>query len=578
MDRSCVSRHNWFVTQPNILPVATLVVVVFALPFFVPVHEGSISYLVGFSNRTSQFALLVGSALIALWTDFGRSFVFPRKAQTSVPNRLYAVIALAGILGCGAVWVFAAKYNPEVEASYFLDRYQHLLHGESLYRDFSFDYGPLLFLPTAWLSRVFKLDLSNAYYLCWTLQWFTGTTLIVFVLNRLRGTRQAKGWVFFFCSTMWLTSVVDGGLNYTPLRFIASSAFAVICFGLYDNRKRQLWTACSLVAFATLFLYSPEQGITFALATTAFVSFCDRDRQRWWQLSAFVGGCTMMMMVGARFHLLDTIRLFGGGDYDLPLLCTPSTLVWMICVLIAICLAVRTWKAGNSLQLEVYVILLGLAALPAAMGRADPGHLFINTMPALMVATLALLSGNISVNRALALSGWSVTLWSAFALHFLQLRRVVIVHHSSLPRAIAEKEADHLRKSLPAGSIVLAPFGFFSDFHLDRTLPVSTGRFTGYTLVSRQLPSYKISELNEHRDAVLIVPSNYHNQCAPIGNNQVGDELQFIFGGAIHFERPRLISTPTLLCTYIDSHYAEDRNLSDTPDYLVLRRSDPSAL
>ena len=462
--------------------VAAIFAGVFALPFAVPTHNVSPSGLSGYSNHAALIALILGVLIFAFAKRAQAIFLVPAESEEKLSAVVVAIFVVAAVAGCAMVWATAARTQPAMEACYFLDRLHELQLGGRPFLDFTFDYGPLLLYPSAWMSRASGISLAGAYYLAWTTQWVLGLAALAFVTNSLRGSRQAKTWAFALCTTLWLTSVVDSGAQYTPLRFIGGSVAAVVALRLYTTGRRFAWPVWCIVGFVALFLYSTEQGLAFLLATVAFFLVCSSGPRPWLGLVTFAAACAFVVVLGNRYHLLDSIRIFGGGAYDLPLLLTPTTAAWLFCMLIAAMLGVHAWVAQRRSLLELYLLFIAAAGLPAAVGRADSGHLFINTLPAVLIVTVCLFEVA-GTRRALATTAWTLVIYSAFALHFWSFRRVLFTRHALDRTAAGEREASHLRKMLPEGETVFAPFGFISDYRLDNLNPVTTGRYFGYVSV-----------------------------------------------------------------------------------------------
>ena len=228
--------------------------------------------------------------------------------------------------------------------------------------------------------------------------------------------------------------------------------------------------------------------------------------------------------------------------------------------------------ARHTKRPELHLILLALASLPAALGRADPGHLFINTMPALIISSLSLLQDS-GTRKVLTVCSWVLVVWTAFVVHFVPLRVPAIGRHTSPLVEAGEREADHLRAAVPAGQTVLAPFGYVPEFHLKRTLPVTSGRFVGFAMVSHNLPALKIKELEARPADLIIVPISYHAACSPTSSLQAVGVVQYLFGQTLLPYLYRTVRTPQQLCDYIDTHYKNTPELSTEPEFLVMSRS-----
>src|SRR5580700_8614998 len=162
----------------------------------------------GYSNRTAILLLAVFSLGFALWTrGLGLTLPDPITESQGSTRQSWGITLAALVIGCCVVWLFAWRVVPLGEAQYFLDRYAMFHMGDHLFRDFEFDYGPLMFYLPVWISRISHLALGNSYYLAWTLQWTLGGWILwKTVAIAAGGTLHARTiylllW-FFFCSSI----------------------------------------------------------------------------------------------------------------------------------------------------------------------------------------------------------------------------------------------------------------------------------------------------------------------------------------------------------------------------------------
>ena len=259
------------------------------VPYLFPPRSGiSVSVMAGFSNRAAQVVLLAGGLLFALWTR-GWGLRLPDAEDTPGGRRLWVVPAAASVLVGAAslyLWHWASNMGPYDEGIYFLDRFSNQLAGGQVYRDFNFDYGPLLYYPSWWLAAVLHMPVGHAYYLFCLLEWVAGVLLLWDVIGRLRSRRWDRVFTFSVLVLAWLTSITDQGAQYTPLRFVMSSACALWVHRLWQRGARKKTRAALLPAMAAaglcfigLLLYSPEQGIGFLAATVLFFAAGVRRRE-----------------------------------------------------------------------------------------------------------------------------------------------------------------------------------------------------------------------------------------------------------------------------------------------------------
>ena len=265
---------------PSILAVLFLgLSAIYLVPFHVPVHDGlSDSYLFGFSNRTATVLLLAFILGFALWTR-GLGLRLPDPAVSSRDRfwRTGVVAIVCSIFGCALFWLVAQMIDPLLESGYFLDRYAMYSMGARLFRDFEFDYGPLMFYPPVWIARLCHISLGNGYFLGWIIQWALGTWALWKVVEiAARGTSHGRA-IFLLLWAFFLTGLPDSGTNYTPLRFCATLVFALGVHRLYA-RGASIFALFGLatIGATAMLLYSPEQGIAFTIGTIFFFVVCVR--------------------------------------------------------------------------------------------------------------------------------------------------------------------------------------------------------------------------------------------------------------------------------------------------------------
>lgn len=541
---------------------------VFLLPYLFPPSSGiSISTMAGFSNRVAQIALLLGGLLFALWTGGWGLRLAERESPTLSPLRwcVPAAATLVVVLLCAAIWSWASNMGPWDEGIYFMDRFSNQLAGGRVYHDFTFDYGPLLYFPAWWLAALIHRPVGHGYYLFWTIEWVAGTLLMWVVVSALRARTIDRVLAFTIFTLVWLTSVIDQGAQYTPLRFIITSACALGVYRLWRRPVRLArLTAMSAagLCYAALLLYSPEQGIGFAVATVLFFVICVR-RDTLLPVAAFSVFCVVVFVIAAKLHLLESIFTFAGGSYNLPVLPGPQNLILVAMLLAITCMVIQSFRSGEESRPELYLIALALVAVPAAFGRADPGHIFINSMPALLVLTLALLQRR--VLRGVVACAWCVYIVAAFLTH---TRHGLNVLMHSWPRVEKMPTAAELP---PAGTTLRAPIRYFSYLDGQFGPKVITGQYYGYDLVFPGLAERRIEELAAHPRDLLVVPVDYPEACniysPTVERNTMSSKW-------VSFYAPHLKPVPNVkqpLCDYIHTHYIGSPYRVPREEYRVLQ-------
>jgi len=585
---------------------------IYLIPFHVPVHDGlSDSYLFGYSNRTATVLLLVFILGFALWTR-GLGLSLPASTQHPYNSfRRTAAIAIAcSVFGCILFWLLARALAPLMESQYFLDRYAMFGMGGRLYRDFTFDYGPLMFYPSVWIARLCHISLGNGYFLAWTVQWALGTWVLWKVVEvAARGSRHGRA-IFLLLWAFFLTGLPDSGLNYTPLRFCATLAFALAVHSLYARRASNFATfgLASIGATAMLF-YSPEQGIAFTLGTILFFVICVRPARP----DLLVGLACFALVMGLvfwtahRIGVLDTVAAVSGGGLNFPLLFSFQTLVLLLLLLVAGCAFVAGFRTHTSQDPLLYLTCLSVLSAPAAFSRADIGHIIINTLGAL-IAALVVLSQYRAVWRwtwpafmvLIVLASYGKFTWYKSTIRF-QIHDAVFgtQYHSpevdkvyttiyKLTHRNAQAQLDRLRASLsqyadrdavllPPQTRLLAPFGVQRRLTPPpHGLQIVTGRSLLAPMTSIAAIQEKILEIEAHPDWPLLLWSRGPQVCASDPDEERQALRRLLL--APYVPRPReIIVAGNPLCDYINANYSASPYASPMPNSFVWVRKGNAA-
>jgi hypothetical protein len=378
-----------------------LAAVVF-LPYLVPVAPSvSLSYLVGYSNRTGFLIFSVGSVLFALLC---RNF-FPEATSADEPLGLSAlIIALAIAVAACCFRLFPhGKHLVGVEASYALSRIQMLVQRLRPYRDFEFAYGPAhLYIPVV-LARMTHRTALFGYYAWWMLQWILGTAMLWAAIRLLELPLSRRRAVFWILFVIQLPAIVAEGTAYTPTRTIGSAFFVVlVAWLLHRKRTSLLVPVTAILCVGGALAISPEQGIAvfsgllvwFILLNATGPNATGVNATRVEKLSIYA---TALFFLGAvallfwcwRFDEFSSLLIFSKGAYSFPLLPSPTNITILVCYIAAACAAAHTLLAKRFDSVTVPLFFTGFALLPAAMGRCDVGHLLM-AAPALLLGIAAI--------------------------------------------------------------------------------------------------------------------------------------------------------------------------------------------
>ncbi len=567
---------------------AGAVLAVFLVPFLFPPQSGiSMSYRFGFNNRVALGTLLAVTLGFGLWSRGWGMRLDPMRPVEAPGRAGWLVGGCAGLAGGLALllWLRAPWAAAGGELSYFLDRYAMVELGFKPFRTMTFDYGPLMFYPTVWVHAATALTLRNSYFVCWGAAWMAGTALLWDTLRRIAAAPAYRLGVFVLLFALLLPSLYSGGLNYTPLRYVLAPWFAMLVYGV-QRRSVARALLLAFAGFCTVLLYSPEQGVSFLLATLLFFGACVRGRVVVVPLLVFGGAAGGTLAVARHLGLLQSMLDFGGGGYDLPLLLNTETLLLVALLVLSGCVVIRAFFDGATNRPELYLVAIAAGLLPSALGRADPGHLLINTMPASAVALLALGRKRgcrvpcVLVCACVIAQTTFMQIWpgfyGAFGPHVgVNLRQMLHAPGGGdTVRIAAERAAVDVVLRGRQQAHLFAPLGYLQPGWPAPPLPIATGRFFGFGLVSERFVEAKLAEIDERGDPVLLLPAAYKSFCwtpdAPYLRGVIRAVLNPWYVPTVKHTGNAAMP----MCRYLEAHYAATPEPAPVPGFVLVQRTD----
>jgi hypothetical protein len=469
------------------------------------------------------------------------------------------------------------------------------------YKAFTFYYGPIMFYLPVGIAWIAHCSLPNAYYASLAVEWPLGTwALWKTVTLASRGTRRGRE-IFLLCWLFFISSLTGNGANYTPLRFTITLVFAMSVENLYRRGSSMLITfgLASLGIFASLF-FSPEQGISFFIGTLLFFSVCVRDRRPGTLLG--LAGFTFAFAVAAvaawRMGNFSSIAAISGGSLDFPLAVSYLTIVPLLLIIIGGCVIVAGFRNRTTNHPVLYLICVSVVTVPAALSRADPGHIIINTL-GVFIAALVVLSQYPAVWRwtrgavAVLVLLFIVGMWGY--VRYLRSQLLVAAfstrYHSPLAERLlsdglhlvegarADARMDQLRSSHteqpnPNGRTLPPRIGLMAPMAVPLRMvsypgdpQIIQGR-TVYPLTSLSVVQEKIAELAVHKNWPLLVPYAKFANC-DVDPSALRSNLEAVLGAPyIPLPRHQLVGMVPL-CNYINANYTPSAFVSPVPGFYV---------
>lgn len=387
-------------------------VVVFWLPWFVPLQSAvkSESYSLGFNNRIAVFGLVACIVLHGIclllrarphcrsancleWLSLKKSLhVHQRGARLGVAVLVFVTLAQL----CFLFWWNHVVRSPYwSESGYFLSRIDLLALGFTPYRDFQFLYGPALLYGPLLVDRLSLgwLGLEDSYAVCIGISYVIGNICFYVFLRGLRLSDRLFT-VALACGLL-LFSPVTMGLNYTPLRFALVPSLLVLLSTceLSWLKKPSRWWSLAVLSFCFVLaalVVSPEMGVAMIVGILGYCSMLVLRGDRYSALCLVAGvACSAGLFYGAvPAEYFSGIFTFKAGGNNFPIYPNIHNLVFLFSVqfvfpLLGSSAFVKTEDMRSALAIAL-CCAGGILMFPA-LGRCDPGHVFLNSLIPLFI-------------------------------------------------------------------------------------------------------------------------------------------------------------------------------------------------
>jgi hypothetical protein len=384
---------------------------VFVLPFLLPApyFQGvSASNLAGFNNRVAALAAAGFGTLVFLlalqWPQLigargdgpGEEEESSRDEYARLPYLLVTIVVLlwgVATLSFG-LQIIRSKMGYLHDWGYFIHQISmHVDYGRSLYTQIEFSYGPLLFYgPVAvrWILSPFHVSGTGAYLATLVLEITIGLLLMAYLINHLPMSKRWKEVIFsLFAVGMFVGNM---GLNHTFVRFASPMAFLMMT----SQRKRPWSAALWILAGEAICLgLSPDMGFAFFVGSFGFAMYRCITQGKAWLLAVaapIVSALVFLWIAGPSY--LHMLGMVSHGVYNFPIEPLPYVALFLFALvwLVPVGLATFFREQRPEAPLLAAFYLMSLALLPAAFGRADPGHLFWNGLALFLLSLVAISS------------------------------------------------------------------------------------------------------------------------------------------------------------------------------------------
>jgi hypothetical protein len=384
---------------------------VFVLPFLIPApyfRGVSASNLAGFNNRVAALAAAgLGTLVFSLalkWPQIierqgdrlAGSEELPCYERGPLSRLLVTAVALlwgGGTLLFG-LQVIRLGMRYLHDWGYFINRASmNADFGRRLYSQIEFSYGPLLFyspIATRAMLHPFHASMADAYLATLVLETVIGLLLVAYVTDHLPMSRRWKAVIFALIAASMV--VGNMGLNYTYCRFAAPIAFLTMV-----SQRKRLWAAALWIFAGEMVCLglSPEIGLAFLASSFAFALYKCFTQERAWILGVatpFLSATAFLLIAGRPY--LRMLGMFSRGISSFPVEPLPFVLLFLFALVWLVPLSLATFfrqqRSEAPILAAFYVVTVAL--LPAAFGRADPGHVFWNGLSLFLLSIVAISS------------------------------------------------------------------------------------------------------------------------------------------------------------------------------------------
>ncbi len=509
------------------------------LPYIVAIgglpDNASLAVAAGFDHRTAVLGIAAALGLAGLWAAWRLPPIAaaPRAIGTRLGLDTAFAILVAAVIGIAALllWNGDDTYN---EIYYFSDRIALMDQGKIPYRDFLFNYGPVL-IWTPWaLHRLLPDNWLLAYLI-------TDAAFLVVALLLIRGLVRAlpvpvpaQGLMFVALALFWLPLTYASGLHYCGIRFVVPVvlAFAARRLNGAGPARLGLQPLASVLLAAAI---SMETGIVMAVFMAGVLLFLGAAERRWLPVLALAGLVATLAALVAILPTWFTAPLtanFSGREF--PLVPNIFLLFFLfsqtVAALVGLPPLLRAARDGRlalpAVELGVcFIAVIGILLIPGAVGRADFVHMFAFGFGAVVV-TLCWAANGARRLQLLVYAGIAIYL-------------VAFNHWLFLAPVLADPA--HSRLAHPAPAVVAAvtrdwPGAYDPFFAIGVAPGIETGFYTGSNdVVGPFATARKRAELRAAR--VYLIPAALQNVPPERGNALLAFE-RTVFGYVVQWPFP----------------------------------------
>jgi hypothetical protein len=299
------------------------------------------SYVFGYNNRVGVLLVLLFTVLAARISPGPAPQMSADCASDTIRPLTFWLCASLIVAASIALAFLTSHLGSFGESTYLINRIELASRGLHPYRDFEFSYGVLfLYAPIA-LASMLNVSIPNSYYCFWVVVILVGTWLLAQVVNRVDLPGRHRNAIFIMLFLFSFVSVLSTGLNYTSFRFAFAPFLAISVFEVirHPGTKHQIFGSLLAVFYTSiLLLVSPEIAVAYAFGISAFMFllYIPSTRKIW--VAPYLGMLVLIVVLfvaADRLHTFDTLKSFGSGGFNFPIIPSPSILFFLFALFIS---------------------------------------------------------------------------------------------------------------------------------------------------------------------------------------------------------------------------------------------------
>lgn len=344
----------------------------------------SLAVAAGFDHRAAVLGIVAGLGLAGL----AQALLPAREAPAApVTPGLTLPRAFWGMAAATALLLLFQRFNGGpafFEMGYYIFRMELMAQGAQPYRDFLFNYGPLLIFPAHWAHLLLPGDPYPAFILALTATQAANLLLLRALVAALPLPPPRQGLAFLALAVFWLPLTYGSGMHYAGPRFVLPVLLAFLLARQLRGAGLPRLVLLPLLAALACFLLGIEVGLVmlvFGLGALGFFALAERRAMPALALALLATIWAGLWFALPEWLVAPIVNNLDGREF--PLVPSVFVVFYLATMLVAaaaglapLLRAVVTGRLPETPAIGLcFVAVLAVMQVPGAVGRADFGHL-----------------------------------------------------------------------------------------------------------------------------------------------------------------------------------------------------------